>query len=129
MFPDMFNGIITPEMLVTAAPMQFKVPTLQAIKRASQARQQSGQQAAQSQQMTDKLSQALSIAQIAKAQEDMADAQEKRSQIPLNNAKTMVEIQKLQAEPIISLIKEQVRLQIAQQKQNDSQKQLTGGQQ
>ncbi len=120
-FPEMFAGVITADILVKSAPMQFKTPTLQAIQKATQARQQQAQQAAQSQKVTDQLTQALSVSQIAKAQEDVADAQESRSQIPLNQAKTLSEVNKNRFDPIVALIKEQVRLQIAQEKQ----KQLT----
>ena len=121
-FPDEFRGIITPDMLVKASPMQFKTPTLQAIQRAVRTRQQLQQAQMQSQQATDKLTQGLTAVQISQAQENMADAQEKRSEIPLNRMKTLAQAQKIQAEPLVALIKEQVRLQIAQEKTNASQK-------
>ncbi len=116
-FPEMFAGIITPEMLVKTAPMQFSNVMLQAIQRAQQQKQQAGVRAQQLEQAGIQLQQGLTAAQIGQAQESMADAQEARSQAPLNRAKTLVEMQKLQAEPLIALIKEQVRLQIAQEKQ------------
>ena len=123
--PDEFRGIITADMLVKASPMQFKTPTLQAIQRAIQSRQQQQQAQAQSQQSADKLTQGLTAVQISQAQENMADAREKRSEIPLNRMKTLAQAQKLQADPIVSLVKEEVRMQIAQDKQK--QVQNTGG--
>ncbi len=116
-FPEMFQGIITPDMLVKASPMQFKVPTLQAIQRASQARQQQTKATIQSQRLTDQLTQSLSAVQVAQAQENIADAQVKRSEIPLNRAKTVSELNKNLFDPVVKLIKEQVRLEIAQEKQ------------
>ncbi len=118
--PEEFRGVITADMLVKASPMQFKLPTLQAIQRAVKQRQQLQQSQIQSQQTTDRLTQGLTAVQITQAEENIADAQEKRSEIPLNNAKTMAQIQKLQADPIVSLIKEQVKVEIAktQERQN-----------
>lgn len=116
-FPEMFTGIITPEMLIKAAPMQFKTPTLQAIEAASQQRKQLQQAQIRSQQITEQLTQGLTAVQISQAQENIADAQVKRSEVPLNQAKTISEINKNESAPILALIKEQVRLQIAQDKQ------------
>ena len=115
-FPDMFAGIITPEMLVKAAPMQFSDIMLKSIQAAQQAKQQASMRAQQLEQASIQLQQGLTAAQIGQAQESMADAQEARSQAPLNRAKTLVEIQKLEVEPLVALVKEQVRLQIAQEK-------------
>ena len=70
----------------------------------------------------------LTAAQIAQAQEDMASAAEKRSEIPLNRMKTLAQAQKLQAEPLVALVKEQVRLAIAQEKAQQAQRQLQGSQ-
>ena len=123
-FPEMFTGIITPDMLVKTAPMQFSNVMLQAIQRAQQQKKQMSQLAQQQQFTTNQLTQGLTMAQIAEAQENIASAAEKRSEIPLNRMKTLAQAQKLQAEPLIALIKEQVRLSIAQEKQ----KQLQGGQ-
>ena len=120
----MFAGVITPEMLVTTAPMQWSSKMLQAIKAAQQQKKQLQQLAQQQQFTTNQLTQGLTAAQVAQAQEDIASAAEKRSEIPLNRMKTLAQAQKLQAEPLIALIKEQVRLEIAQEKQ----KQLTGAQ-
>ncbi|KKM81446.1 hypothetical protein LCGC14_1329850, partial [marine sediment metagenome] len=72
---------------------------------------------AQSQQNADKLTQGLTAVQISQAQENMADAREKRSEIPLNRMKTLAQAQKISAEPLVALVKEEVRLQIAQDKQ------------
>jgi hypothetical protein len=124
-FPEEFAGVITADMIVQASPMQFKLKTLEAIKRAVQQRSQSQQQQAQSQKITDELTQGLTAVQISQAQENVADAQEKRSEIPLNRAKTITEINKNRFDPIISLLKEQVRLEIAQ----ESQQQLAGANQ
>ena len=123
-FPDLFNGIITAEMLVKASPMQFKNATLQAIVKAEQGKQQAGQAAQQQEQLNQQLQQGLTAVQISQANENMADAAEKRSQIPLNNAKTVSEINKNLASPLIDLVKEQVRLAIAV----DKQKQVAGSQ-
>lgn len=116
-FPEESAGVITLEMLVKASPMQFKTSMLQAIQRASKQKEQAQQAQLQSQQNADRLTQGLTAVQISQAEENIADAQEKRSQIPLNNAKTISEINKNQASPILDLIKEEVRLQIAQDKQ------------
>ncbi len=120
-FPEMFQGIITPEMLVKTAPMQFSDVMLQAIKAAQQQKKQLQQLAQQQQFTTNQLTQGLTVAQIAQAEEDRASAAEKRSEIPLNRMKTMAQAQKLAADPIIALIKEQVRLQIAAEKSNQLQ--------
>ena len=114
--PEEFRGIITAEMLVKASPMQFKTPTLQAIQAALRQRQQLQQAQSQSQKITDELTQGLTAVQISQAQENIADAQEKRSEIPLNRMKTLAQAQKIQAEPLVALVKEEVRLQIAQDK-------------
>ncbi len=124
-FGEMFAGIITPDMLIKAAPIQFKVPTLQAIQRAMQARQIQAQAAAKTQQLTDQLTQGLTAVQISQAKENIADSQEKRAEAKLNQAKTITEINKNQFDPIAVLIKEQVRLQIAREKSEaQRQKQL-----
>ncbi len=115
-FPEMFTGIITPEMLVKTAPMQFTTVMLRAIKAAQQQKQQIQKTQLQSQQATDALTQGLTQVQITQARENIADAAEKRSEIPLNRAKTMAQIQKLQADPIVAIIKEEVKLQLAQEK-------------
>ena len=123
-FPEMFAGIITPDMLVKTAPMQFSNVMLQAIQRAQQQRTQMQQLAQQQQFAGNQLTQGLTAAQIAQAQESMADAAEKRSEIPLNRMKTLAQAQKLAADPLVALIKEQVRLAIAQEKS----RQLQGAQ-
>lgn len=119
--PDEFRGVITADMLVKASPMQFKTPTLQAIQRTMRQRQQLQQTQLQSQQSTDRLTQGLTAVQISQAQENIADAQAKRSEIPLNRMKTLAQAQKLQLDPLVNLIKEEVRLQIAQDKQRQVQ--------
>ena len=116
--PEEFKGVITADMLVKASPMQFKNVTLQAIQAAMRQRQQAQQSQAKSQQITDELTQSLTAVQISQARENVSDAQVNRSEIPLNQTKTLAQIQKLQAEPIVNLVKEQVRLQIAQEKQS-----------
>lgn len=118
-FPEEFAGVITADMLVRASPMQFKQATLKAIQQAGQQRSQLQQQQAASQKTTDELTQALTAVQISQAQENIADAQEKRSEIPLNRAKTISEINKNKFDPIVGLIREQVRLEIAQEKQRE----------
>ena len=95
-FPD-FQGIITPEMLIKASPMQFKNATLQSIKQSQQQQQQAMQKAQEQEQLNNQLQQAVTATQIAKAQEDIADAQEARSQSGLNSAKTLTEINKNKA--------------------------------
>lgn len=127
-FPEQFNGVITPDMLVRNAPMQFSSTMLKAIQRAIQGKQQAGQSAQQSQQITDQLTQALAASQIAKAQEDISDAEVNRSQIPLNNAKTISEINKNLASPLVDMVKEQVRFEIASMKQAQTANQSTGNQ-
>ena len=124
LFPDIFAGIINADMIVENAPMQFSVRMKQAIRQAQQRKQQLQQTQIQSQQLTDQLTQGLTKVQISQAIENIADAQAKRSEIPLNRMKTLAQAQKLQADPIVALIKEEVKLQIAQ----DKQKQLTGSQ-
>lgn len=115
-FPEMFAGIITPDMLVKTAPMQFSNTMLQAIQKAQQQRTRMQQLSQQQQFAGNQLTQGLTAAQIAQAQESIADAAEKRSEIPLNRMKTLAQAQKLQADPLVALIKEQVRLAIAQEK-------------
>lgn len=115
-FPEMFQGIITPDMLVRNAPMQFSNVMLKAIQTAQQAKKSMMQNAQRQEMLNAKLQSGLTMAQIAQAQESIADAAEKRSEIPLNRMKTLAQAQKLQAEPLVTLIKEQVRLQIAEEK-------------
>ena len=115
-FPQMFTGIITPEMLVKASPMQFKTPTLQAIQAAAQQRQQLTQAQIQSQQLTDRLTQSLTAAQIGQAHESIADTMEKRAQAGLNRAKAAVEIQKIESEPVQKLLDAAIKLETAQLK-------------
>lgn len=121
-FPEMFAGIITPDMLVKNAPMQFSNVMLQAIQRAQQQKMHLQKVTMQQQLVGNQLTQGLTAAQIAQAQEDIASAAEKRSEIPLNRMKTLAQAQKLQADPLVALVKEEVRLQIAQEKS----KQLQG---
>ena len=108
-----FKTIITPQMLVEASPIQYKAKTLQAIKDAQQRAQQAGQAQAKAADDNAKLTNALTAVQISQAQENISDAQVNRSQIPLNNAKTISEVNKNLASPFIDLIKEQVRIQMA----------------
>jgi hypothetical protein len=96
-FPDMFRGIFTPEMLIKASPMQFKNATLKAIQQGQQQIQQAQQKAQQQEQLDQQLLSAVTATQIAKTQEDIADAQESRSQAGLNAAKTITEINKNRA--------------------------------
>ncbi|MHC4322703.1 MAG: portal protein [Planctomycetota bacterium] len=114
--PDEFRGIITADMLIKASPMQFKNVTLQAVQRSMQMRQQMQQSQIQTQQTSDRLANALTAVQISQANENIADAQETRSEVPLNRAKTLAQIQKLQVDPIVNLVKEEVKLQIAKDK-------------
>ncbi len=123
-FPEETAGVITLEMLIKASPMQFKTRMLQAIQALAQQRKQMQQAQIRNQLINDELTQGLTAVQISQARENIVDAQVKRSEIPLNMAKTISEVNKNQATPIIALIKEQVRLQIAQEKQ----KQSTGAQ-
>ena len=116
-FPDMFTGIITPEMLVKTAPMQFTTVMLRAISEAQKQKQQLNQMVQKQQLSGEQLTQGLTQVQIAQAEENIADAAAKRSEIPLNRAKTLAQIQKLQFDPIAVMIKEEVRLAIAQAKQ------------
>lgn len=111
-FPEEGRAI-TLEMLVEASPTQYKNRTLQAIRQAQKAAQQAGQAQTKATQDAAQLTNALTAVQISQAQENIADAQEKRSQIPLNNAKTVTEINKNLASPLVDLIKEQVKLQVA----------------
>ena len=126
---DDFKGIITPQMLVEASPIQYKTKTLKAIERAQQAAQQAGQAQAQAAGDASKLTNALTAVQISQAEENVADAQEKRSEIPLNRAKTISEINKNLATPLTDLVKEEVRLQIAVLNQQSRQAQGAGVQQ
>jgi hypothetical protein len=116
-FPDEFRGIITADMLVKNAPMQFKTATLNAIQQSVEQRQQQQQLAMQQAKADQQLQQAVTGLQVAQGIESIADAEEKRSEIPLNRAKTISEINKNQASPLIDLIKEQVKLEIAREKQ------------
>ena len=120
-----FKSIITPQMLVEASPLQYKNKTLQAIKQAQQAAQQAGQAQFKAQQETSQLTNALTAVQISQAKENIADAAEKRSEISLNRAKTISEINKNLASPLVDLVKEEVRLQIAMANQQNRQ-QLVG---
>jgi len=125
-FPDLFQDIITADMLVKASPMQFKSATLKLIQQAQQAKQQAQQKGQQQEQLGIQLQQALIATQVARAQEDSADAAEARSQIPLNNAKTISEINKNQASPLVDMLKEMVKLEIAQHAQLQAQNAGTG---
>jgi len=63
--------------------------------------------------LNTQLTQALTATQVQAANESNADAAEKRSQIPLNNAKTISEINKNQAGPLVDILREVVKLEIA----------------
>lgn len=110
---DDFKQIITPQMLVEASPIQYKNKTLQAIKQAQQAAQQQGQAQFKAAQDAQQLANSLTAVNVSQAQENIADAQEKRSEIPLNRAKTISEINKNLASPLVDMVKEEVRMQIA----------------
>jgi len=117
---DDFKQIITPQMLVEASPIQYKTKTLEAIKQAQQAAQEAGKAQAKTANEAAQLTNALTANQISQSQENIADAQEKRSEIPLNRAKTLTEINKNIAAadkdaiaPLVDMVKEEVRLQIA----------------
>lgn len=125
---DDFKGIITPQMLVEASPIQYKTKTLKAIEQAQQAAQKAGQEQQQLQQQNQQLANSIAALNVSQSQENIADAQEKRSQIPLNNAKTITEINKNQAaadaaqmKPFLDMVKEAVRLEIATQNQANRQ--------
>ena len=118
-FPDEARAI-TLKMLVEASPIQYKTKTLKAIEQAEQAAQQAGQAQAKLAEQNGQLTNALTAVQVSQAQENIADAQEKRSEIPLNRAKTMTEINKNVAAanreavaPLLELIKEQVKVELA----------------
>ncbi|KKN77219.1 hypothetical protein LCGC14_0361970 [marine sediment metagenome] len=115
-FPELFNGVITADMIVKAAPMQFKTPTLQAIQRASQQKQQLQKQQTQQVLTDQQLQQAVTQLQLAQGVESLADAAEKRSEIPLNRAKTLSEINKNRDSTELGALKELVRLEIAADK-------------
>lgn len=127
-FPDLFKGIFTPKMIIQLAPMQFKTPMMKAVDAASERQKQLGQIQTQQQLAGNQLTNALTQVQISQAEENISDAQVNRSQIPLNRAKTLSEINKNQAGPIVNLIKEQVKLAIAQEKADAEQKRLQGAQ-
>ncbi len=116
-FPEMFAGIITPEMLVKTAPMQFTNVMLKAITAAQQQKKQMNQMVQRQQLVGEQLTQELTKVQTSQAHENIADAAAKRSEIPLNRMKTLAQAQKASAEPTLAIIKEMVRLQIAQEKQ------------
>jgi hypothetical protein len=112
-FPQDTQGIITLDMLIKASPMQFKNATLEAIKKAQQAQQQAQQEAQKQEALNNQLMQAVTATQIAKTQEDIADAQESRSQAGLNRAKTLTEIKKLGAEPVQKMLDSLIKLETA----------------
>lgn len=112
-FPEEFRGIITADMLVKSSPMQFKTATLKAIERATQQRKQLQQQQTQQQLTDQQLQTAITRNQLAQGEESLADAAEKRSEIPLNRAKTLSEINKNNAGPALTALKEMVKLEIA----------------
>jgi len=98
------------------SPTPFKPELLEIIKRGEQKQEQMAQMQAEQAKRDADLQNAITATQVARTMEDTANAAESRSEIPLNQAETLAKIQKMQAEPIVSLIKEQVRLQIAQEK-------------
>lgn len=117
-FPEETNGVITLDMLVKASPMQFKTPMLQAMQRAIQQKKQFAEQQKQQVLTDQQLQNAVTRGQIAQSVESMADAAAKRSTIPLNQAKTLSEINKNEDSAALGALKELVKLQIAQDKQN-----------
>lgn len=121
-FPELFGGIITPEMLIKASPMQFKSQTLKLIQEAQKRKEQAAQAAQQSEQQNNQLLQAVTATQVAKAQEDIANAQESRADTGLKRAKALAEIAKLVAEPGQKSLDALVRLEgVLQKGQNQGQ--------
>ena len=119
-FPNEAHKIPLSE-IAKYSPTPFKPELIEMIQRVEQQESQQGQQAAKQAQSAAELQDAIGQLQVAQSIESIADAEEKRSEIPLNRAKTLAEIQKLQAEPLLAAIREEVKLQIAQEKSNAGQ--------
>jgi hypothetical protein len=101
---------------VRFCPTPFKPELLKIMEQAEQQEKQMQQMQMQQQQRDAQLQEAVTRTQLAREAEDFANAQESRSEIPLNMAKTLVEIQKIGAEPLVNLIKEMVKFDIAKLK-------------
>lgn len=113
MFPDMAE-IITPSMLISVMPIQFKRELMKAVQMSEQQRQQMAQAQMADQQRMNRLIEAETAENIANAQED-------RSDTALTRVKTMAEIQKLQREPFYEMIDKVIELEKIRGQKNASQ--------
>jgi hypothetical protein len=109
-FPD-FAQIITPMMLINAAPMQLKHKFLQELQQAQQQARQQAQQALQQQQRDIELQEGITATQIAKAKEDIANAAESRADTALTRVKTAAEIENLRSVPVERAIDQAIKLE------------------
>ncbi|KKL89076.1 hypothetical protein LCGC14_1918250, partial [marine sediment metagenome] len=98
------------------SPTPFKPELLEMMRKSEQQEAQAAQAAQQQQEQNNQLQQAVTSLQVAQGIESIADAEEKRSEIPLNRAKTLTEINKNLASPLLDLIRERVKLEISREK-------------
>jgi hypothetical protein len=99
--------------LIKASPLEVKEEILGEIKQAEAGQQQAGQLEMASKQVTDKLLQAETASRIAGAQEKTAKIRADLAKAGLDTAKTMAEIQNMDAGRIMSLL--QMALDIERQ--------------
>lgn len=90
--------------LIKASPLETKEEILAEIQKAEKAQQAQGQQELITKQVTDKLLQAEAAARMAGAQEKSAKTKADMAKMGLDVAKTMAEIQKMDAGRLLSLL-------------------------
>ena len=90
--------------LIKASPLEMKDELLAEIQKQEQSQGAMAQTQIMSQQITDKLLQAEAAGRLAGAQEKHAKIQADRARAGLDVAKTMAEIQKMDAERLMSLL-------------------------
>lgn len=99
----LFPEAISPSFVIEAAPVQFPEKLIQSIRQKEQMQSQMAQAALQTKEQMDAML-------IAQARLDNARAQAEIAGIPLDQAKTMTELQKVAAEPGLGLIDRYLQL-------------------
>jgi len=118
------KAIIPLSELIKYSPTPFKEEFLQMIQRAEQQAKAMQAKAMQEQERQARLTDAVTATQVARTLEDTANAYESRADAQYTRAKTVAEIEKLQNDVLVDIIKEKVKLEMAQmQGANNEQKQ------
>ena len=112
-------ALIPMSEIIKYSPTPFKQELIEMVQRAEQQQKAIQQQQLSSVQRQAQLSEALAAGEVAKAQEDIANAAESRADAQFTRVKTLAEINKMRADALTNLIKEQVKLEIARISANE----------